>query len=110
MHKMSGMRDPMLNLMVNDPTTFDNMLADQPEPERTKYTNLRENKDVIGAYYNRLAEVYNSPTHCALHRDKGYYSGDHFRFRPSFESGIPMAWVNWDAYLDANLTDEYAAG
>lgn len=35
MHKLSGMRDPMLNLMINDSKTFDDMLDDQPE-ERKK--------------------------------------------------------------------------
>lgn len=68
------MRDPMLNLMINEPQTFDEMLEDQPEYKKKEYKRLRENKSVISAYYNRLSETYDSPTHCALHRDKGFYS------------------------------------
>lgn len=37
MHKLSGMRDPMLNLMINDPQTFDEMLEDQPEDKKKQY-------------------------------------------------------------------------
>jgi hypothetical protein len=38
-------------------------------------------------------------------RNKGFYSGDHFRFRPGFDAGYPMAWIDWDSYLDANLDE-----
>jgi len=31
MHKLTGMRDPMLNLMINAPETFDEMLEAMPE-------------------------------------------------------------------------------
>jgi hypothetical protein len=31
MHKLTGMRDPMLNLMMNAPETFDEMLEAMPE-------------------------------------------------------------------------------
>lgn len=31
MHKLTGMRDPMLNLMMNSPETFDEMLEAMPE-------------------------------------------------------------------------------
>ncbi len=111
MHKLTGMRDPMLNLMINDPQTFDEMLVDQPEPQKTQYKKMRESRGVISAYYNRLSSTYDSPSHCAMHRDKeGYYDGDHFRFRENFDSGCPIAWINWDAYLDANLDEGYAAG
>lgn len=70
MHKLSGMRDPMLNLMINDPQTFDEMLEDQPEDKKKEYKNLRENRGAISAYYNRLSETYDSPSHVTLHREK----------------------------------------
>lgn len=44
MHKLTGMRDPMLNLMINDPVTFDEMLDDQPPEKQEEYKRLRENK------------------------------------------------------------------
>lgn len=44
MHKITGMRDPMLNLMINDPVTFDDMLDEQPPEKREQYKRLRESK------------------------------------------------------------------
>lgn len=44
-----------------------------------------------------------------MDRGKGYYGGDHFRFRGAFESGTPIAWVNWDNYIDPNVEEDYAA-
>lgn len=85
MHKLSGMRDPMLNLMINDSTTFDDMLKDQPEDKKKSYKRLRESKGVIRAYYNRIRETFDSPTHTRIPQEKGFYSGDHFRYRSSFE-------------------------
>ncbi len=110
MHKLSGMRDPMLNLMVNDPQTFDEMLEDQPDDKKKEYSRLRESRGTIAAYYNRLRETYDSPSHCQLHREKGFYSGDQFRFRDSFDVGYPIAWINFDNYIDANLDANYANG
>ncbi len=43
-------------------------------------------------------------------RDKGFYSGDQFRYRKNFDIGYPIGWMNWDNYLDANLDKQYAAG
>lgn len=44
MHKMSGMRDPMLNLMINDPALFDELLEKQPADKRKQYEKIRQNK------------------------------------------------------------------
>jgi len=85
MHKLSGMRDPMLNLMINDPATFDDMLEAQAEPQKTNYKRLSEKKSVIRAYYNRIRDTFDSPTHAAMPREKGFYSGDHFRYREFFD-------------------------
>lgn len=44
MDKMTGMRDPMFNIMMNDPQTFDELI-DAASPEKKKqYEKLRENK------------------------------------------------------------------
>lgn len=36
MHKLTGMRDPMLNLMINAPETFNEMLEAMPEGQKKK--------------------------------------------------------------------------
>lgn len=111
MHKLSGMKDPMLNLMINDPVLFDELLEHQPPEKKKQYQKLRENRSTIKAYYNRLADTYgDSTSHAAMDRGKWYYAGDHFRFRDAFESGTPIAWVNWDNYIDPNITKEYGNG
>lgn len=110
MNKLSGMRDPMLNLMMNDPQTFDEMLAEQTEPKKSHYRRLNEKKGVIRAYYNRLKDTYDSPTHVNMPRDKGFYSGDHFRYREFFDIGYPIGWIDWDKYIDGNLDKLYASG
>jgi hypothetical protein len=111
MHKLSGMKDPMLNLMINDPVLFDELLEHQPPEKKKQYQKLREHKSTIKAYYNRLADTYGDSTaHAAMDRGKWFYAGDHFRFRDSFDSGTPIAWVNWDNYIDPNITKEYGNG
>ena len=111
MHKLSGMRDPMLNLMMNDPALFDELLEEQPSEKKKQYEKLRKNKSAIKAYHQRLKDTYgDSTSHAAMDRGKGYYSGDHFRFRSGFESGTPIAWINWDNYIDPNITKEYGSG
>lgn len=42
MHKLSGMKDPMLNLMINEPVLFEKMLDDQPADKKKEYQKLRE--------------------------------------------------------------------
>jgi hypothetical protein len=93
MHKMSGMRDPMLNLMMNDPALFDKLLEKQPSGKRKQYERLREKKSVINLYYQRIAkDTYgDSPGHAELKRGEWYYVGDHFRYRKAFETGIPYS-------------------
>lgn len=110
MHKLSGMKDPMLNIMINDPALFDELLEHQPAEKQKEYKMLREKKSVVRAYYQRLGDTYGDATsHAAMNRGKGYYAGDHFRFRYE-DNGFPIAWVNWDNYLDENFTKEYGSG
>lgn len=110
MHKFTGMRDPMLNLMMNAPDTFDEMLDSLPPEKQEMYRRLRDKKGSIQAYYERMKVTYDSPKHAEMPRNKPFYNGDHFRCRDSFDVGYPMAWVNWDAYWDANMDDKYASG
>lgn len=71
MHKLSGMKDPMLNLMINDPVLFDELLEHQPPEKKKQYQKLREHKTTIKAYYNRLADTYGDSTqHAAMDRGK----------------------------------------
>ncbi len=110
MHKVSGMKDPMLNLMINDPALFDELLEHQPAAKQAEYKMLREKKSVVRAYYQRLGDTYGDATsHASMKRDKGYYAGDHFRFRYE-DNWFPIAWVNWDNYLDDNFTKDYGKG
>ncbi len=100
----------MIQMMIYDPQTFDEMLVDQPPEKREQYKKLRENKGAIQTYYERLKNTYDSPSHVNMDRGKGYYSGDHFRFRKFFESGNGgISWINLDAYMDANLDPSYAS-
>lgn len=110
MNKLTGMKDPMLNLMMNAPETFDEMLTDLPPEKQSMYRRIREKKGSLQAYYDRLKSTYDSPSHVQMPRNKGFYSGDHFRFREGFGVGYPMAWIDWDSYLDSNLDEGYAAG
>lgn len=111
MHKLTGMRDPMLNLMVNAPDTFEEMLEAMPEwSKKNEYAELKKRKRHITGYVDRLKSTYDSPWHVEIPRNKAFYGGDQFRFRKSFNVGYPIAWLNWDAYLDANLDKNYAAG
>ncbi len=111
MNKLSGMKDPMLNLMINDPTLFDELLEHQPAAKKAEYRMLRENKWVIKAYYDRLEKTFaDSTQHTTMERNKGFYGGDHFRFRDSFDSGMPIGWIGWDNYLDPNLEPEFWNG
>ncbi len=111
MHKMTGMRDPMLNLMIRAPETFDEMLEAMPEgPKKKNYQELKNRRRSVQGYFDRLYTTYDSPSHTHMPRDKAFYTGDHFRFRDGFDIGYPIAWVNWDAYFDSNLDDKYASG
>lgn len=71
MHKLSGMRDPMLNLMISDPVLFDELLEHQPAEKQKEYRVLREKKSVIKAYHQRLLDTYGDSTqHAAMDRNK----------------------------------------
>lgn len=75
MHKLSGMRDPMLNLMVNDPVLFDELLQKQPPEKKREYKILNEKRSVIQAYHKRLKDTYgDDPKHMQIKRGEGYYS------------------------------------
>ena len=69
MHKITGMRDPMLNLMMSDPPLFDKLLEKQPAKKRKQYEMLREKKSVIKLYYGRIADTYgDDPSHAEIKR------------------------------------------
>lgn len=111
MHKLSGMRDPMLNLMINDPVLFDDLLEKQPPEKKEQYKRLKEKQPTIKAYYQRLADTHGDATsHATIERGKWYYAGDHFRFRKGFDNWYPIAWINWDNYLDPNLEPQFGNG
>ena len=44
MHKLTGMKDPMLNLMFNAPDTFDEMLDSLPPEKQSIYRHISEKK------------------------------------------------------------------
>jgi len=86
MHKLTGMRDPMLNLMMNAPETFDEMLEAMPEGQKKRdYEQLKKRRRYIHGYYDRLVNTYDSPSHTHMPRDKAFYTGDQFRFRDGFD-------------------------
>ncbi len=69
MHKITGMKDPMLNVMMNDPPLFDKLLEKQPPEKRKQYERLREKKSVINLYYERIVKTYgDSPGHAEMKR------------------------------------------
>ena len=109
MHKLTGMRDPMLDIMINDSKLFNRLLKKLPPSKVAEYKKLQENKHVIEKYHERLKAVYaDSPGHMAIKRGEGYYSGEHFRMNS--DSGMPMASLSWATYLDENLTNEFGNG
>ncbi len=63
MHKMTGMRDPMLNLMINDPALFNEMMKDLPAEKREHYEQLQKKSPAIKSYYDRLYDMQNSAAH-----------------------------------------------
>ncbi len=67
MHKMTGMRDPMLNLMINDRPLFDELLDSVPAEKKPQYEELRKRSGKIQAYYGRLHDMQSSPTHSSIH-------------------------------------------
>jgi len=70
MHKLTGMKDPMLNLMINAPDTFDEMLEDLPPEKQSMYRRIREKRGSVQAYYDRLKSTYDSPSHTHMPRNK----------------------------------------
>lgn len=81
MHKMTGMRDPMLNLMINDRPLFNELLENVPEHKKSQYNELKNRSGKIEAYYGRLHDMQSSPAHSAIRGKGKFYDGDHFRFR-----------------------------
>jgi len=71
MHKLSGMRDPMLNLMINDPILFNDLLEKQPPEKKKQYKRLQEKQSTVKAYYQRLADTHGDSTgHAVIERGK----------------------------------------
>lgn len=70
MFKIAGMKDPMLQLIVNEPAVYDELLDAQPPEKREMYNKVREKKDVLRAFHSRMEAVYDSPSHCQMKRDK----------------------------------------
>ena len=70
MNKMTGMKDPMLNLMMNDSETFDELMQTASPEKKVQYQKLRENKGVVSAYYDRLKDTYDCASHVAMPRGK----------------------------------------
>gem|GEM_PF-3413035 len=110
MNKMTGMRDPMLNLMINDRPLFDELLESVPEHKKDQYNELKKRSGKIEAYYSRLFDMQSSPDHSAIRGKGKFYDGDQFRFRKSFDIGYPMFWIDWDGYVDANLDAAFVGG
>mgnify|MGYP000075299420 FL=1 len=63
MHKMTGMKDPMLNLMINDPPLFNEMMKDLPASKREHYEQLQKRSPAIKSYYDRLKSMQESAAH-----------------------------------------------
>ena len=66
MHKMTGMRDPMLNLMINDRPLFDELLEDLPAHKKPQYEELKKRSGKIQAYYGRMHDMQSSPEHSKI--------------------------------------------
>jgi hypothetical protein len=113
MNKLTGLKDPMLNLMINAPETFKEMYNAMPAgSKKEEYKRLIENERTITAYHNRIKTAYDDPAHAGMRNGgQAFYTGNHFRFRDHFASGFPIAWFGWDSYWDANFDgDKYGSG
>ena len=69
MHKLTGMRDPMLNLMINAPETFNEMLEAMPEGQKKKdYEQLKSRRRSVQEYFDRFQGTFDSPSHARMER------------------------------------------
>ena len=109
--RMTGMRDPMLQLIIHDEDFFDgDLYASLSEGKKKQYERLKipKHRDRIRLYYERLKETNSGATRAALKESEGvFYKWEHFRFRSSFETGWPMGWMDWNGYFDANGVTNY---
>lgn len=64
--KMTGMRDPMLNLMINDPVLFGEMMKDLPVEKKAHYEQLQKKSPAIKSYYDRLKSMQETPEHSGI--------------------------------------------
>jgi len=111
MGRLTGMKDPLLQIMMTDPKLFDNeIFPSLPDHKKARYERLMDSQHrrKITTYYERLKEFNSSASYAGLKwSDGAFYKWDHFRFRPWFISGFPMAWMDWNGYFDANGAPEY---
>ena len=73
---MTGMRDPMLQIIINDPDFFDgDLYASLPDKKKEQYERLRdpEHRDRIRLYYERLKETNSGATYAALKESEGVF-------------------------------------
>lgn len=74
--RMTGMRDPMLQIIINDPDFFDGELYKSlPEHKKSQYDRLRnsEHRDKVRLYYERLHETNSGATYAALKESDGVF-------------------------------------
>lgn len=66
MDKISGMRDPMMQIMVKDKALFDDLIKDMPEAKRKQYEEVRSRSHHVQAYYERMWDMQNSANHSKI--------------------------------------------
>lgn len=112
MHKMTGMRDPTMDIMIRQPNLFEQNVASIPpgHPKKKQYEYLLEKRSTISAYYDRICEMQNDPNYAGIRWQWEFYAGNHFRVRKGFENGYPMFSTDWDSYIDANLDPQFTSG
>lgn len=66
MDKTSGMRDPLIQIMIKDKALFDSLVKDMPEGKRKQYLELQSRSHHIQAYYERMFDMQNSANHSKI--------------------------------------------
>ena len=73
---MTGMRDPMLQLIIHDEDFFDgDLYASLSEGKKKQYERLKipKHRDRIRLYYERLKETNSGATYAALKESEGVF-------------------------------------
>lgn len=109
MDKISGMRDPMIQLMVKDKALFNDLLKDMPESKKLQYREVESRSNYVQGYYDHLYDSQKSANHSNI-RGGAFYDGDNFRYRQSFDNGYPTFWIDWDGFIDRNLENDFVKG